>query len=134
MAVQTVAVSAVEAGEVRENVLQFSRRQVKGLAAGLVAWVTVMSLVLVTSASASSADPANSVNNFLSGVTGIVRQVAPFVALLAFIGLGIMYMGASIPMIADWKKDNPKAANSVVLGLIFVLLASGASLLLTNAF
>ena len=42
-----------------------------------------------------------------------------------------MYMGSSWPIIGDWKKDNPKAANQVVVGLLFVIFASSVTTLIT---
>jgi hypothetical protein len=44
-----------------------------------------------------------------------------------------MYMGSSWPIIGDWKKDNPKAANQVVVGLLFVIFASSVTTLITFA-
>ena len=35
------------------------------------------------------------------------------------------------PLIGDWKKDNPKAANQVVMGLLFVIFASSVTTLIT---
>jgi hypothetical protein len=45
--------------------------------------------------------------------------------------LPYMYMGSSWPIIGDWKKDNPKAANQVVVGLLFVIFASSVTTLIT---
>lgn len=54
----------------------------------------------------------------------IAQTVAPVAAVLGFIGVGIMYMGSGWPIIGDWKRDNPKAANALVIGLLFVVAAS----------
>ncbi|MBL1137997.1 MAG: hypothetical protein D8M56_22065, partial [Chloroflexi bacterium] len=45
--------------------------------------------------------------------------------------LPYMYLGSSIPVIAEWKKNNPQASSSVVMGLIFVLLASSVASLIS---
>ena len=45
--------------------------------------------------------------------------------------LPYMYMASSWPILGDWKKDNPKAANQVVVGLIFVIFASSVTTLIT---
>lgn len=45
--------------------------------------------------------------------------------------LPYMYMGSSWPLIGDWKRDNPKAANQVVIGLLFVVFASSVTALIT---
>jgi hypothetical protein len=47
--------------------------------------------------------------------------------------LPYMYMGSSWPLISDWKRDNPKAANQVVIGLLFVVFASSVTALITFA-
>jgi hypothetical protein len=52
---------------------------------------------------------------------------------IGFIGLGVMYMGSSWPLVGDWKKDNPKAANQVVVGLLFVIFASSVTTLISFA-
>jgi hypothetical protein len=42
-----------------------------------------------------------------------------------------MYMGSSWPLIGYWKKDNPRAANQVVMGLLFVIAASSITTLIS---
>ena len=42
-----------------------------------------------------------------------------------------MYMGSSWPIIGQWKQDNPRAANQVVMGLIFVIAASTVASLIS---
>jgi hypothetical protein len=44
-----------------------------------------------------------------------------------------MYMGSSWPLIGDWKRDNPRAANQVVLGLLFVIAASSITTIISFA-
>ena len=44
-----------------------------------------------------------------------------------------MYMGSSWPIIGDWKRDNPKAANQVVICLLFVVFASNVTAFITLA-
>jgi hypothetical protein len=58
------------------------------------------------------------------------QTIAPIAAVVGFLGLGLMYMGSSWPIIGDWKKDNPKAANQVVVGLFFVVFASSVTTLI----
>ena len=60
-----------------------------------------------------------------------ILLVVALTAIIGFIGLGIMYMGSSWPLIGDWKRDNPKAANQVVVGLFFVIFASSVTALIT---
>jgi hypothetical protein len=45
--------------------------------------------------------------------------------------LPYMYMGSSWPLISDWKRDNPRAANQVVLGLIFIIVASSVTTIIS---
>jgi hypothetical protein len=47
--------------------------------------------------------------------------------------LPYMYMGSSWPIVGDWKRDNPKAANQVVIGLLFVVFAASVTALITFA-
>jgi hypothetical protein len=67
------------------------------------------------------------VEAFFNDLKALAQVIAPIVAFLGFCGLGIMYMGSSIPIISDWKRNNPQASSQVVLGLIFVLLASSVA-------
>ncbi len=45
--------------------------------------------------------------------------------------LPYMYMGSSFPIIGQWKQDNPRAANQVVMGLLFVIAASTVASLIS---
>ncbi|GIK64274.1 MAG: hypothetical protein BroJett018_20680 [Chloroflexota bacterium] len=45
--------------------------------------------------------------------------------------LPYMYLGSSMPVIGEWKKNNPQAASSVVMGLVFLLLASSVASLIS---
>ncbi len=76
-------------------------------------------------------DLATAIEQFFGDVQTAAQTIAPLVAVIGFIGLGIMYMGSSFPLIGDWKKDNPKAANQVVIGLLFVIFASSVTTLIT---
>jgi hypothetical protein len=67
------------------------------------------------------------VEAFFNELKALAQVIAPIVAFLGFCGLGIMYMGSSIPIISDWKRNNPQASSQVVMGLIFVLLASSVA-------
>jgi hypothetical protein len=61
----------------------------------------------------------------------VAQLVAPMAALLGFVGFGLMYMGSSWPIIGAWKQDNPRAANQVVVGLLFVIAASTVASLIS---
>ena len=72
-----------------------------------------------------------SVEAFFTDVQNLAQIIAPVFAFLGVIGLGIMYMGSSWPILSDWKKNNPQAASSVTMGLVFVLLASSVASLIS---
>ena len=76
-------------------------------------------------------DLATAIEQFFGDVQTAAQTIAPLVAVIGFIGLGVMYMSSSWPIIGDWKKDNPKAANQVIMGLIFVVFASTVTSLIT---
>ncbi|MBE7511457.1 MAG: hypothetical protein IT323_06550 [Anaerolineae bacterium] len=73
----------------------------------------------------------DAINQFFTDARDIAQLIAPICAVLGFIGLGIMYMGSSWPLIGDWKKDNPRAANQVVMGLLFVIAASSITTIIS---
>ncbi|QPC81717.1 hypothetical protein G4Y79_18780 [Phototrophicus methaneseepsis] len=76
-------------------------------------------------------DLATAIEQLFGDVQAAAQTIAPLVAVIGFIGLGVMYMGSSWPLIGDWKKDNPKAANQVVMGLLFVIFASSVTTLIS---
>lgn len=71
------------------------------------------------------------VQQLFTDIRDTAQIVAPIAAVIGFLGLGLLYMGSSWPIIGDWKKDNPKAANQVVIGLLFVIFASSVTTLIT---
>jgi len=74
---------------------------------------------------------SNAVEGFFTDLRSLLQVIAPIFAFLGVVGLGLMYMGSSMPVIGDWKKNNPQAASSVVMGLVFVLLASSVASLIS---
>ena len=73
---------------------------------------------------------AEFIQQLFGDVQGIVQVIAPIAAVIGFVGLGIMYMGSSWPLLGDWKKDNPKAASQLVIGLLFVIFAASVTTLI----
>ena len=73
---------------------------------------------------------ADAIQDLFTDVRDVAQIIAPIAAVIGFLGLGLMYMGSSWPVISDWKKDNPKAANQVVVGLLFVIFASSVTTLI----
>jgi len=73
----------------------------------------------------------DAIQQLFTDAKDIAQIIAPICAVLGFLGLGIMYMGSSWPILGDWKRDNPKAANQVVIGLLFVVAASSVTTLIS---
>jgi len=71
------------------------------------------------------------VQDLFGDIQAVAQIIAPIAAIIGFIGLGVMYMGASWPIVSDWKRDNPKAANNVVIGLLFIVFASSVTALIS---
>lgn len=78
-------------------------------------------------------DLAQAIQDLFTDILTTAQTIAPVVAVIGFIGLGIMYLGSSWPIIGDWKRDNPKASNYVIVGLLFVIFASSVTALITFA-
>lgn len=76
-------------------------------------------------------DLSTAIQNLFNDIRDIAQLIAPIAAVIGFLGLGLMYMGSSWPIVGDWKRDNPKAANQVVVGLLFVIFASTVTTLVT---
>ena len=74
---------------------------------------------------------SQAIQDLFNDIRDAAQTVAPVIAIIGFIGLGIMYLGSSWPIVGDWKRDNPKAANYVVMGLVFVIFASSVTALIT---
>lgn len=74
---------------------------------------------------------SQAIQDLFNDIRDVAQVVAPIAAIIGFIGLGIMYMGSSWPILGDWKRDNPKAANQVVIGLMFVVFASSVTALIS---
>ena len=76
-------------------------------------------------------DLSQAIQDLFNDIRDTAQIIAPVVAVIGFVGLGIMYLGSSLPIIGDWKRDNPKAASQVVIGLLFVVFASSVTALIT---
>lgn len=74
---------------------------------------------------------SQAIEQFFGDVQTLAQVIAPIAAVIGFIGLGILYLGSSWPIVGDWKRDNPKAANQVVIGLLFIVFASSVTTLIT---
>ena len=48
-------------------------------------------------------DLSTAIEQFFGDVQTAAQTIAPLIAVIGFIGLGVMYMGSSWPIIGDWK-------------------------------
>ena len=76
-------------------------------------------------------DPFSLFDTWFAEAQAVAQLVAPMAAFLGFIGLGVMYLGSSWPIVGQWKQDNPRAANQVVMGLLFIIAASTVASLIS---
>jgi hypothetical protein len=88
-------------------------------------------MVSVPIQGASRVDLTQAIQDLFNDIREVAQIIAPITAIIGFIGLGIMYMGSSWPIIGQWKQDNPRAANQVVVGLLFVIFASSVTALIS---
>jgi len=64
----------------------------------------------------------------LTEVLTIFKTIAPIVGGLGLLAIGMMYLGAPLPVISGWKNNNPQMFSNVTIG-IAVLFSVG---LITN--
>jgi phage-related minor tail protein len=76
---------------------------------------------------------SEAIQDLFNDIRDVAQIIAPIAAVIGFLGLGLMYMGSSWPIVGDWKRENPKAANQVVIGLLFVVFASSVTALISFA-
>ena len=76
----------------------------------------------------AQADVTGQVEGFFQTIENLMMAVATSAAVIGFIGLAIMNLGSSIPFVAEWKQENPKAARSVVMGLVILVFVGGGGL------
>ncbi|MDX2139537.1 MAG: hypothetical protein SF123_15740, partial [Chloroflexota bacterium] len=62
-------------------------------------------------------DLSQAIQDLFTDIRDTAQIIAPIAAIVGFIGLGLMYLGSSWPIIGQWKQDNPRAANQVIVGL-----------------
>lgn len=74
---------------------------------------------------------SQAIQDLFGDIRDVAQIIAPIAAVIGFLGLGLMYMGSSWPILSQWKQDNPKAANQVVVGLFFIVFASSVTALIS---
>jgi hypothetical protein len=66
------------------------------------------------------------IKTFVEDIQNLLLGISSMVAVIGILGLGMMYVGSSLPLISEWKQSNPKAFRDVTWGLIFLIFASGS--------
>jgi hypothetical protein len=66
----------------------------------------------------------DAIQDFISEIETLLLAISGSFAVIGVLGLGMMYLGSSIPLISEWKQQNPKAFRDVTWGLIFLIFAS----------
>lgn len=84
--------------------------------------------LIVTVPVYAQADVTGQVEDFFQTIEDLMIAVATSAAVIGFLGLALMNLGSSIPFIAEWKQENPKAARSVMTGLIILIFVGGGGL------
>jgi hypothetical protein len=73
-------------------------------------------------------DIPGSVETFFTQLEELLLAISGSMAVIGMIGLAIMYLGSSWPLISDWKRDNPRMATQVTIGLILLVFVGGGGL------
>ncbi len=68
------------------------------------------------------------IEQFINQVKDLLLGISGTFAVIGILGLGMMYVGSSLPLISEWKQNNPKAFRDVTWGLIFLIIASGGGI------
>jgi hypothetical protein len=71
----------------------------------------------------------SAIQDFISQLESLLLAISGSVAVIGILGLGMMYVGSSLPLISEWKQNNPKAFRDVTWGLIFLIFASSGGVL-----
>ncbi|MEO1666714.1 MAG: hypothetical protein AAFU54_18900 [Chloroflexota bacterium] len=93
-----------------------------------ILFIVLAVLAMGASPVAAQADVVGEVESFFQTIEDLMLAVATSAAVIGFIGLAIMNLGSSIPFIAEWKQENPKASRSVVTGLVILIFVGGGGL------
>ena len=73
-------------------------------------------------------EPGTSIESFFTEFEALLLLISGSLSVIGVIGLAIMYLGSSWPLISDWKRDNPKMASQVTIGLLLLIFVGGGGL------
>jgi len=65
-----------------------------------------------------------SITTILTELLTTLKGIAPIVAGMGLVMIGILYMGSSIPVIAGFKDSKPQAFSNMIVGIGIVFAAS----------
>ena len=71
----------------------------------------------------------DAIATFVEDFQNLLLAISGSVAVIGVLGLGMMYLGSSIPLVSEWREHNPKAFRDVTWGLIFLIFASSGGVL-----
>jgi len=71
---------------------------------------------------------STSIETFFTEFEELLLLISGSLSVIGVIGLAIMYLGSSWPLISDWKRDNPKMASQVTIGLLLLIFVGGGGL------
>jgi hypothetical protein len=60
---------------------------------------------------------------FFEQVESTMLLVAGSAAVIGFLGVGMMYALSAIPVVSQWKQDNPRAFGTTITGLLILAFA-----------
>lgn len=69
------------------------------------------------------------IQTFIENLEQTLLAISGSLAVIGVMGLGIMYLGSSWPLLGDWRRDNPKAFSNVTWGLLILVFAAGGGVL-----
>jgi phage-related minor tail protein len=69
------------------------------------------------------------IQTFIQNLETTLIAISGSVAVIGVMGLGLMYLGSSWPLIGDWRRDNPRAFSQVTWGLLILVFAAGGGVL-----
>jgi hypothetical protein len=64
------------------------------------------------------------IETMLNDALSTMMTLAILCASLGFLGAGMMYVLSPIPVLAQWKANNPQAFNNVMIGLAIIGFAA----------
>jgi len=71
------------------------------------------------------------VQNFFTDFKTTMQFIAPIAVLIGCIGIGMMYVLSPVPVIAQWKQQNPTAFTALFIGIIILIAAGGIASLVS---